>query len=141
MIGLAGVVAWSAWQYIHGVSLKAIYPPAVNFLFWWFVAWAILTAVIYLIVLIGGSIGFSLSSSSFLRGIFTGLGIGLAGSVVGAIGLLIGYGALIFGTFILKGALVNNTWDIGRLIFGGALVIIGLCLNTSKKSSSKSDDD
>ena len=136
MIGLAVAVAWSAWQYLHGVSIKAIYPPAVNFLFWWFVALAILAAVIWLTMTILAAVGFSQGPfNTFIQGIFTGIGVGFAGTVLGIIGLLLGYGILIFGTFILKGALVNNTWDIGRLTFGGVLVIIGLYLNTGKKSS------
>jgi len=141
MIGLAGVLAWAAWQHIYkGVSIEAIYPPAVNFLFWWFVAWAILMAAFSLSVIITTAFGVS----SLHRGILKGIGIGVGGSILGIIVLLLSYGALIFGTFILKGALVNNTWDIWRLIFGGALLGIGLCLNrtsSSLSSSKKSDDD
>lgn len=142
MVGLVLTLLWSAWQYYHGVPIEGFWLSAVNFLFWWYVAWAILMGLIYLVLTILMSLG--LGASGFenfgpLGGALGLIGGGCAGIFMLGLSFLLHYGCLIFGTVMLREALVGNTWNIGTLVFGLILVAVGLFFSRSSGSKKTSE--
>lgn len=141
MVGLVLALLWGAWGYFHGAELTAIYHPAVTFMYHWYVVWAIIAGLFYLILIILMSLGVGahgFDSLGFVGGVIGLIGGGLFGILALGIKYVMQYGCLIFGTLLLNGALVENTWDNTRLIFGCVLLVVGLLASRSSSSSSSS---
>lgn len=141
MFGLILALLWSGWQLMHGAALMALFPGAVNFLYWWYLVWAIITGLIYLVALVFLVLGVGIVGFDKL-GIFGGavglLGSGIIGIILLGLSWLAGSVLPIIGALLLKDAIVNGEWDYTRLIFGFVLIIVGIIASRSGSSHSSS---
>ena len=155
MFGLLLAGVYAAYQMIfNNVPFEVVYLAATHFLVWWYALWTIPTAILLVLLSLGITVGSGLAGAGVGKSAGGILGGGLAGAAMGGgVSLLLCFvfilkaAARISGAYLLSTALIlqtggGYTWDKGRLIVGGILLVITLLMrsrisNTSSSSSSK----
>lgn len=141
MFGLFLVLLYGGYRALVGTDLFTIYQLSTNFLYTWYiwttVAYAIIYGIVGLLILIGGVV-----IGSVKGGVIGGILGFIGGGTLSVLMLLVvgvSRACLIIGTLLLKQALIFGevpTWDTGKLIFGAVLLLIGIIMGRSSKSSS-----
>ena len=144
MVGLILALLYFGWSYfISHNALIPTYEAATNFLFWWYVVFAVIMGLFYLVISILGSLGLGLKGAENF-GSFGGLlgffGGGTALTLLLAVSYAINYGSLLFGTHLLRTAWTGESWDTVRVAFGVLLLLVGIIVGRSRSSSSSKKD-
>lgn len=148
MLGIIIALVLAAWDALvaNGTLVTAFF-SAVDFLWVWYWIWTVVLGVfigvMVLVITVGGGIAGAdrLTRSRWLGGM---VGLTAGGAISALIIVLTGIRSalLLIGVYLLKTAgnvgMVNfNEFDTKKLIFGSLLLLIGLILSRSSKSSSK----
>ncbi|MBI5421004.1 MAG: hypothetical protein HZA35_01690 [Parcubacteria group bacterium] len=148
MFGLVLAVLYAAYLYaITKAPQEVAYLNSSNFLFWWYVVWAVVTGAFLVVMILGflfvGGVGGAMSGGPL--GAFLGLGAGGAISGLLVLGGVINNVLFVGGAYLLHSALVHQatgyTWDMGRLVIGGLLLLIGILSTRSSSGSSLNNSD
>lgn len=144
MLGVAIALLIAGWGYfIADRVVELVFLSATNFLFWWYIVFTSIIAVVYglifLISIICGT-AFGAVCGGKLGAILGFLG-GSALSTIGLAKLVVKRGLLIFGTHMLHNSVVIITdsspeWNMSKVVFGAILLVIGLIMNKKNSGSS-----
>jgi len=145
MLGVFIALLIAGWKhFISHQAAEAIFLSATHFLLWWFIITTIILAVIYLILTILIALGITVAGAE-KGGVIGGILGFLGGSALNFLILIVfavARGLLIFGISLVHNSLIMTDgtpeWNVGKLILGIVLFIIGLIMNKSSKSSSSS---
>ncbi len=148
MLGVFIALIIAGWKYfISHQAAEVVFLSATNFLFWWFIITTIILAVIYLILTVLIALGITVAGAKS-GGVIGGILGFLGGSVLNVILLIVfvvARGLLIFGVYLVHHSLTMTggtpEWNVGKLILGIVLFLIGLIMNKSSKSSSSSSSN
>lgn len=142
MIGLILSLLWSAYAYfIGGTPFTEVYTGATNFLFWWYIAWAVVMGLFVIVMWALVSLGLGAKGNEefgFIGGL---LGLTAGGGCIGVVLLVafvINEGALILGSWLLRTAMVDGQFDPVRVAFGIGLVLVGILVGAGRSSASAS---
>lgn len=150
MFGIVIAVLIGLFQYIFATKApEAIWLISTNFLFWWYIVWSSVLAIIVFLVMLGitgattfvaGSTGYG-AGSKLLRGIGGFVGGGALSLLVGVL-FSISAGLKIGGVYLLSTAVTltehGYVWNTTTLIFGTLALVVGLIMSKSSSSSSSS---
>ena len=150
MFGVIIAIWIGLFQYIFVTKApEAIWLISTNFLFWWYIVWSSVLAIIVFLVMLGimgvttfaaGSTGYG-AGSKLLRGIGGFVGGGALSLLVGVL-FFISAGLKIGGIYLLSTAVVlteqGYVWNTTTLIFGTLALVVGLIMSKSSGSSSSS---
>lgn len=144
MVGLIFSLFYFGWSYfVSNDALIPTYQSATNFLFWWYVVFAVIMGLFYLVISILGSLVLGLKGAeSFgsFGGVLGLVGGGTALTTLLAVNYAINYGSLLFGAHLLRTAWTGETWDTVRVAFGVLLLLVGIIVGRSRSASSSKED-
>jgi len=150
MFGVVIAVLIGLFQYIFITKTpEAIWLTSTGFLFWWYIVWSsILAIIVFLVMLVitgattfaAGSTGYG-AGSKLLR-VIGGFVGGRAFSLLVGVLFFISAGLKIGGIYLLSTAVAlteqGYVWNTTTLIFGALALVVGLIMSKSSGSSSSS---
>lgn len=137
MFGLVIALLYAAFMPLfQSLPMEAVYLSATAFLYHWYLLWAIVLGAFVctfaLVPLVGG----------------TAAGAMKGGVIGAALGFLLGGGASLLivgvfmfrrllylgGSYLLSTALVDNVWNVPRVVIGALLLLVALFARTRHSS-------
>lgn len=144
-MGMIAALLYAGYLYvIQDTIIEVTYLNATNFLFWWYVVWTIIFAVILfgiaIVAVVAGGVALG-KDGGVLRGLF-GAVLGGALSLVVVFVFAIRRALYVGGAYFLSTALVLQDgfyhWEQGRLILGVLFLLVAVLTKGSGGYNSRS---